>query len=436
MGIEYDLEEKISFPDNLYERFLDGFYIIIAAKKPNWLILNQEEYRLFQELLKGKSIRSSLESYYTMYCQDEDNCLRLMTNLLEQIHRVDFTDTAKSLTEDPVNLIAKKVHIGTTNECNMRCKHCYMAAGTVPLETIDLKKTIRIVDELKKIYGKLEVVVSGGEPLIYKNIEVLLKAVKDNYVILFTNGSLISEKNIELIVECCDEVQVSFEGVSKEYYSLVRGKQNYTKALHALELLKKHNKKIVLAITILPSTLVDIRDNLLEFVKEMDYSNLEVRINDEIEMSGNALSMDMSSYNEKISKEIMSHIIKELENLGCIVQNSDIRNVRFTNCGIGTTIFINYDGKIYPCNKQSDYSLEIGTEVQNIVEEFNRINEETSNINIKKCHLCELQYICSGGCRIDNLLKTGDMKQVICDDEFKKTQYRKLLHDYKMYYEK
>ena len=46
-----------------------------------------------------------------------------------------------------------------------------------------------------------------------------------------------------------------------------------------------------------------------------------------------------------------------------------------------------------------------------------------------------MQYICSGGCRIDNLLKNGDMNHVICDDKYKEGQYRRLLNDYKMYKE-
>ena len=435
MSMEYDLEEKILFPNNLYEKFIDGYYIIVAIKKPNWLVLNEEEYLLFQELMKGISIRNALENYYMMYCRDENKCLSLMTDLLSQIYRVDFNADAKSLPEEHINSIVKKVHIGTTNGCNMHCKHCYMEAGTVPIRTIDLKKTIQLVDGLNKLYGKLEVVVSGGEPLTYRYIGDLLKAIKNNYIIMFTNGSMISEGNIEVIAECCDEVQISFEGVSKEYYSLVRGKQNYDRALHAIDLLKNYNKKIVLAVTILPDTLEDIRDNLLDFVKKINYSNIEVRINDEIEMSGNALSMDMSSYNENVSKETMIQLIKELQDLGCIIQSSDIRNVRFTNCGIGTTVLINYDGKIYPCHKLSGYALEIGTDIQEVVNEFNKINEVTSNDNIEKCHFCELRYICSGGCRIDNFLINKDMRKVICDEKFKEKQYKKLLNEYKMYYE-
>lgn len=121
--------------------------------------------------------------------------------------------------------------------------------------------------------------------------------------------------------------------------------------------------------------------------------------------------------------------------MGCVVQGNDIRNIRFTNCGIGTNIVINYDGKVYPCHKLSEYSFELGTDVSKIIEEFNRINIETSNKYIPKCQKCELKYICSGGCRIDNLSKNENMKAVICDETYKDRQYRRLLNDFKMYRE-
>ena len=66
MATEYDLEETISLPDNIYEKVIDDYYIIVAVKNPNWLILNQEEYRMFLCLKEGLTIRETLENYYTV----------------------------------------------------------------------------------------------------------------------------------------------------------------------------------------------------------------------------------------------------------------------------------------------------------------------------------------------------------------------------------
>lgn len=435
MSVEYNLEKVLCFPKKIHIELIGEYYVVIAPEYPNWLVLNENEYRMFYWLNQGLSIRKTLEKYYEKICSNEEICLDIMTRLLSQIDNVDFRADAEILKEEPIENITKKIHIGTTNGCNMHCKHCFMAAGTMPLQTIDLDKTINLVSEVNKIYGKLEIVVSGGEPLAYRDLEKLLKAIKDNYVILFTNGSLITEKNIDAIAECCDEVQVSFEGVSREAYSIVRGIENYDRVLHAIDLLKQRKIKIVLAITVLPDTLEDVKNNLITFIERLNYDKLEVRLNDEIEMTGNAVFMDMSLYKKEESKKTIIKLFHDLENKGIHIQDKSVRNIQFTNCGIGTNLVINYDGKVYPCHKLSKYSLDVGTNVSQIIKDFNEINRETSNDFIRKCQNCELRYICSGGCRIDNLEKNNDMNKVICNETYKMEQYKKIINDYKMYME-
>ena len=63
--------------------------------------------------------------------------------------------------------------------------------------------------------------------------------IRDSHnVSLFTNGTLINENNYKTIAECCQEIQISVEGVTQEPYERIRGRGNYAKALHAIDLLK------------------------------------------------------------------------------------------------------------------------------------------------------------------------------------------------------
>ena len=108
-----------------------------------------------------------------------------------------------------------------------------------------------------------------------------------------------------------------------------------------------------------------------------------------------------------------------------------MKNVKFNNCGIGTNIIINYDGKIYPCHKfNTPFHFEIDTDIDKVFKEFNDINNKTSSLFMKECNKCELIYICSGGCRIDNYNSNGDMKVPICNEVYKEKQYQKLIYEY------
>lgn len=282
--------------------------------------------------------------------------------------------------------------------------------------------------ELEIELGVMDIVISGGEPLMHKKIYELLKGLSKHNITLFTNASLINEKNIDIIANTCKEVQVSFEGISKSSYENIRG-PFYSKVLKSLTLLKERNLRIILAITILPTTMNDINDNLVNFIKELNYNNLEIRLNDEIEMTGNALNMDFTNYDQHKAKQILINQLNNLVNKGLAIKSEKEKNVHFTNCGIGTNIVINSDGKIYPCNKFSNlfYTFE---SAKKLINEFNDLNRNTSNSFIEKCKHCELKYICAGGCRIDNFIQNGDMLKPICDENYKYEQYRKLLNDY------
>lgn len=173
-----------------------------------------------------------------------------------------------------------------------------------------------------------------------------------------------------------------------------------------------------------------MHDNLISFVNSMDYKNLEIRLNDDIELTGNALSMDFTEFNKYNVDQMMISLVGQLQDMGVSKQPSSGRNIKFKNCGIGTNIVIDADGKIYPCNKFSSYHKELHDDMQQIFKEFNELNRNTSTDFMDACKQCELRYICAGGCRIDSMNRSGNMLCTGCSPEFKEIQYRKLLLDY------
>lgn len=427
---EFDVEDRIEFPKKIIFKQVDKYWVIVAPELPNWIVLDEDEKYLFLALLSGKTILQSMDSYVTNKDSNEDIAIEVMTRLLSKIEDVGFYLKAQTQAEIPVENINKLVHINLTNNCNLRCPHCYMSAGLHPECYLNYMRIIDAVVRINELNGKSDIVISGGESLVHPNILNLLCELADNRLTLFTNGTLINKENYEMICKCCDEIQVSFEGISEEKYELIRGKGNYKRVMNAISLLKSKDIKIVLAITLLPLTIDDVRENLVEFVNNLDYNNIEVRINSEIELAGNALTMDLTGYDQKYADAVAFELIEEMRDMNAMISYPAERNIRFTNCGIGTNIVINYDGKIYPCHKFGNICYDINDDTKKIFDDFNEINRRTSNNNIKKCNDCELRYICSGGCRIDNYLRTGSMLKPICDFEYKERQYRRLLLEY------
>ncbi|HOT60344.1 MAG TPA: radical SAM protein [Spirochaetales bacterium] len=430
MGKEFDVNSRVNFPQSIVCREIDGYHVVVAPEYPNWIVLDDNEYAIFQ-ILSKHTIIEGLNKYYAAFPGNtEDDCVIAFADFLAKVEDSQFYEDAISKEEEPVESIKKKVHITLTNDCNMRCSHCFVSAGKVPRHELNVDEILAVVGEIKKINGPTDIVVSGGEPLIHSGVLKLLQGLQGHNVSLFTNGTLIDESNYRLIADCCQEVQISFEGVTPDSYERIRGRGNYAKALHAIELLKTTGIKITLAVTILPATIQDIRDHLISFVNSVNYENLEIRLNDDIEMAGNALSMNFAGFNKTEVDKMMISLVGQLQDMGVSKQPNSGRNIKFKNCGIGTNIVIDANGKIYPCNKFSSYHKELHEDMQQIFQEFNDLNCTTSTDYMSSCKNCELRYICAGGCRIDYMNRTGDMLCSDCTPEFKENQYRKLLLDY------
>lgn len=431
MEKEFDVEEKIDLPLQTVKHTVDEYTVVLAPQYPNWIVLDKNELELYASLEMGNTIIQAMDDYAIRNQCSDDEVIELMTSLLSKIDDTSFYNATESKEEDPIESINKLVHINLTNNCNLRCTHCYMAAGKSKEIRLETDKIVEIIRRINEKNGISDIVVSGGEPFMFPGLMELLQRISENKITLFTNGTLINEKNYKFICEYCDEVQISFEGISESCYEMVRGKGNYKKVRKAIDLLKSEGVRIILAVTLLPMMQEDVRKNLPTLVKELNYTNLEVRINNEIEMTGNAVDMDFSGYDKLQSDAVILELMQSIKASGAIADFPGQKNVRFTNCGIGANIVINYDGHIYPCHKfNSSLFFEADADIDDIYREFNEVNKRTSCDRMKKCSRCELRYVCAGGCRIDNYNENGDMLIPVCDEEYKEKQYRKLLYEY------
>ena len=220
------------------------------------------------------------------------------------------------------------------------------------------------------------------------------------------------------------------EGISKESFELIRGLGSYERFRKSILLLIKYNVRIVLAITVLPNTVEDIRRNLVSFIKSLDYKNIEIRLNHEIEISGNAINNYSDLKHKENIEDIMLDLVKSLIDIGINYESKSERNVKFTNCGIGASIVFEADGKVYPCSKYSDIYRELTDNIIDTIKYFDSLNNQTSCVHMLRCHDCELKYICAGGCKIDNYKKNCDLLIPNCNRVFKYNQYKRLVKDY------
>ena len=128
----------------------------------------------------------------------------------------------------------RDVRISVTDRCNFRCAYC-MPKEIYNSEYQFFKKneilSFEEIIRLSKIFSSLgtkKIRLTGGEPLLRKNIHILVKYLKEieniSDISMTTNGVLLSEKKASLLKESgLDRLTVSLDTLNSENFSEISG---------------------------------------------------------------------------------------------------------------------------------------------------------------------------------------------------------------------
>lgn len=134
----------------------------------------------------------------------------------------------------------------TTRVCNFSCRYCFSQFTDVH-GSLPLKKSLKIPEMLRK-HGCKKLNFVGGEPLLYPDIDNLLKKSHECGLItsIVTNGSLLTRKRIDELAPYLDLVGLSIDSANEKIQAaLGRGDGSHVrKLLNAIDYLKKKGKKI------------------------------------------------------------------------------------------------------------------------------------------------------------------------------------------------
>jgi MoaA/NifB/PqqE/SkfB family radical SAM enzyme len=145
--------------------------------------------------------------------------------------------------------------ISPGKKCNLRCKGCYAASGAEFNEKLEWDVLTKIIEQARDLWDVKFIVISGGEPLMYKDdkygktILDLYEKYDDTYFLMYTNGTLINKemaKKMALLGNVTPAISV--EGMKEETDNR-RGKGVFERILKAMSNLKEAGVPFGLSIT-------------------------------------------------------------------------------------------------------------------------------------------------------------------------------------------
>lgn len=160
----------------------------------------------------------------------------------------------------------------TLRRCNLTCKHCYSTSADIDFKgELDTAEALDVIDQLHEA-GVRVLVLSGGEPLMRPDIFKLAQHARNYgfYVALSTNGTLITERNIEQIADCdFDYVGISIDGLPDIHDEFRRMHGGFAAAMNGVRLCREKNLRVGLRTTLTQYNFPQL-PALLDLMREYD----------------------------------------------------------------------------------------------------------------------------------------------------------------------
>lgn len=141
-------------------------------------------------------------------------------------------------------------HLVLTNICNYNCSFCYLNPDEEKY-TLPIEKFEELMKELK-VLGTYYLYLSGGEPLLVKDIGRYLSLARASipYLHIVTNGSLLDQAMASLLNRCgVNEISLSLDAMEKTH-NLYRGnEQAFSSVITAIENLRRFAPNIKITCT-------------------------------------------------------------------------------------------------------------------------------------------------------------------------------------------
>lgn len=358
------------------------------------------------------------ESFYDQNRNKEQNYDNKLINTLNKFNVLNFDENIDK-TKDYFN----SIYFAITKKCNLSCEFCSMKSNpNVSMDDdLNLDDIENVVIPKLKEFNPRKILITGGEPIIRKDIYSLIDILYNNFgsesIILQSNGLLLNQDIINKLAGKISKIEISIENIFEN-------ENLYKSMIEKFNMLKDNN------INISFSFVVD-NDNKVYLNKAM---GLAINYNAEFLLrllapAGEAIDNNLQYMNEMDILLLYRNIINFIIEKG--YENTHLSNLIYsyilpkTSCGAyGNVLSIYPDGELFMCPNLCNSTFNLGNIVKNSTENIlsnleDRLNDQSIKDslivdNFSECEGCNSKYFCTGICKA--------LKENAPNDEFISTR--------------
>jgi len=306
----------------------------------------------------------------------------------------------------------------STNACNARCQHCSSASAKRTNDELTTREAFDLVDQLTS-FGVLDLAVSGGEPLLRRDLfGVLSHVVRQGMAVGVgsNGGKLTSDQATRLAEAGVGRFQLSLDGPAPAHDRLRCWPGLFDRVLRTIELAMAAGLRVHVCCTINRLN-VDELETFASFVAGLGISRLNFSRYVPTGRGTDALDLTPEEWWQVMQRcamlrqkyrgqlDIVGHLAQQV-----LLDREAAAQPTFIGCqaGVGQGA-VSANGTVYPCvllpvpvgNLRERAFAEIWNEAPELIALRDRTNLSGS------CRECAFSSQC-GGCRAVAFAKTGD----------------------------
>lgn len=316
----------------------------------------------------------------------------------------------------------RELDLHVTNRCNASCIYCSYCSNQMDLPEMNLDMILDVLNQAKSL-GVEHVHITGGEPLMRKDIEHIVSHIRrlGMHTRIQTNGILLTDERIDALKSTgLEDIMISLDSCEKEYHEKLRGEGTYDPTIRAIEKLLQSEIELRVNSVICRSNKDKILDTI-DFLYGLGVRNYSAFYFSPIGRGRKVLSewLEPEEYVDfwnTLRKELHRRREKYID-MNIVIEKGYaswqearyIDNKNFSGCGGGCAstyhnreyLIIRSDGNIYPCIMAVDHEC-LGNVFENSLSNIYSLSKNWLHLVDNLCEHCERcghKKICNGGCR-------------------------------------
>lgn len=285
-----------------------------------------------------------------------------------------------------------RLFVELTDRCNLRCKHCY---GDFKLEnhhTLSVDSLDNLINQAVNL-NIYQFDLTGGEPLLYKNLETILSKLYDAgmLITIFSNLTIQSDKILNLFDKyCVKKIITSIDSNDAASHDEFRGMSGaLDRTINNIKKLKNTNIELSIN-TMVGNHNENNIDETIFFLKDLDVPC----VLDAIIPNGRANKLEENTF-------------KSVQIIHDLYKNEDLNvELKITDCGVGKRfLYIKSNGNVCLCPSLTSKNFIFGNindDDFNLLLCWKDMNSKYGDLECRE--KCSKKELCNGGCRARALI--------------------------------